>query len=93
MLTFVAINRSSVKKFLRITGIVLGCLVLAFGLFLGILTLTDYDPPRRQFRRSWRLQIHPNARTRYLALYAMDKQTEAGRAAFLARVDRAMRAF
>jgi putative NADPH-quinone reductase len=51
------------------------------------------DPPRRQFRRSWRVQVHPFARTRYLALYAMDKQTEAGRAAFLARVDRAMRAF
>jgi len=51
------------------------------------------DPPRRQFRRAWRAQIHPLARTNYLALYAMDKQTDAGRAAFVARVDRAMRAF
>jgi putative NADPH-quinone reductase len=51
------------------------------------------DPPRRQFKRAWRLQIHPAARSRYLALYAMDKQTDAGRAAFLARVDRALRAF
>jgi putative NADPH-quinone reductase len=51
------------------------------------------DAPRRQFKRTLRALVHPLARARYLALYNMNRNSEAACAAFLAKVTRAMRAF
>ncbi len=51
------------------------------------------DPPRKHFKRSLRVMVHPLARARYLALYDMNNNREADCAAFLARVTRVMRAF
>jgi putative NADPH-quinone reductase len=51
------------------------------------------DPPRRHFKRALRAACHPLTRTRYLALYDMNNNTEAQCAAFLERVRREMRAF
>jgi putative NADPH-quinone reductase len=51
------------------------------------------DAPRRQFKRTLRLLVHPTARSRYLALYDMNRADAAARAAFLDKVTRAMRAF
>jgi hypothetical protein len=51
------------------------------------------DPPRRHFKRALRLNVKPGASARYLALYDMNRATEAGCAAFLATVQRVMRTF
>jgi len=51
------------------------------------------DPPRRNFKRSLRLNIRPGAPAKYLALYDMNRTTEANCAAFLAKVKRAMQTF
>lgn len=49
------------------------------------------DPPRRHFTRSVRYVAQPR-RMRYLALYDMNRATDARRAAFLDRVEREMQA-
>ena len=49
------------------------------------------DPPRRHFTRAVRHVTRPE-RTRYLALYDMNRATDARRAAFLDRVRREMEA-
>jgi putative NADPH-quinone reductase len=51
------------------------------------------DSPRRQFKRTLRALVHPLAKSRYLALYDMNRNSPEVRAAFLARVTEAMRAF
>jgi len=56
-------------------------------------TILMGDPPRRHFKRSLRLNIRPGAPARYLALYDMNRPTEAGCADFLAKVKRVMQAF
>jgi NAD(P)H dehydrogenase (quinone) len=48
------------------------------------------DPPRRCVMRMLRVLVAPLARRRYLALYDMNRQTAAGRAAFLKKVERAV---
>lgn len=47
------------------------------------------DPPRKHFTRSVRYVAQPS-KTRYLALYDMNRVTDAGRAAFIERVRREM---
>lgn len=44
------------------------------------------DPPRKVVTRSLRFVMHPKARLRYMALYDMNRATDAMRAAHLARV-------
>ena len=51
------------------------------------------DAPRKAFKRTLRALVHPLARAKYLALYDMNRNDEAARKAFLARVRREMRAF
>ena len=51
------------------------------------------DAPRKAFTRTLRATVHPLARRRYLALYDMNRNGEAARAAFLKKVSNAMRAF
>lgn len=51
------------------------------------------DPPRKVIKRALRAVVHPTARTLYLPLYNMNRNDDAKRAAFLSRVDTAMRAF
>jgi putative NADPH-quinone reductase len=51
------------------------------------------DPPRKVVKRAVRAVIHPTAKTRYLALYDMNRSDEATRRSFLDRVSREMRAF
>jgi len=51
------------------------------------------DPPRKVVKRAVRAVIHPMARTRYVALYDMNRNDKATLHAFLARVSREMRAF
>ncbi len=51
------------------------------------------DPPRKVLKRVVRACIHPTARTRYLALYDMNRNGDAARKAFLERVSIEMRAF
>jgi putative NADPH-quinone reductase len=51
------------------------------------------DPPRRVTMRVLRHIIHPAARTRYLALYDMNRASAAKRRDFLARVGREMESF
>ncbi len=51
------------------------------------------DPPRRLLKRVVRACIHPLAKTRYLALYDMNRNDEAVRKAFLDRVARTMARF
>lgn len=51
------------------------------------------DPPRRIFKRVLRVTVRPGAPMSYHALYAMDLTTPADRAAFLGRVEAAMRRF
>ncbi|MGG7566547.1 NAD(P)H-dependent oxidoreductase [Rhodovulum sp. DZ06] len=46
------------------------------------------DPPRRTVTRPLRYCLHPRARTRFLALYDMNRADHSARAAFLARVRR-----
>jgi putative NADPH-quinone reductase len=48
------------------------------------------DPPRKSVMRMLRVLVAPRAHRRYLALHDMNRQTEAGRAAFLRKVERAM---
>lgn len=50
------------------------------------------DPPRRVVTRPLRYCLHPRVRTRYLALYDMNRADQTARAAFLARVRREMAA-
>jgi len=56
-------------------------------------TIVMGDPPRRMFKRTIRALVHPLARAKYLALYDMNRNDEATRKAFLARVADEMRAF
>src|SRR4051794_37441304 len=56
-------------------------------------TILRGDPPRRHFKRSLRLNVKPGAPARYLALYDMNRATEARCTAFLATVQRVMRTF
>lgn len=49
------------------------------------------DPPRRIVHRSLRFVMSSTARTRFLALYDMNRASEARRGAFLERVRREMR--
>ena len=51
------------------------------------------DPPRKHFKRSLRGIVHPLAKSRYLPLYNMNRNTEATCAAFIERVSAEMRAF
>lgn len=51
------------------------------------------DPPRRVVTRVIGRLLAPGGRVRYLALYDMNRATDARRAAFLARVRREMEAF
>jgi len=51
------------------------------------------DAPRRQFKRTLRALVHPLARSTYLALYDMNRNSEAACGAFLAKVSKAMRRF
>ncbi len=46
------------------------------------------DPPRKVVMRMLRVLVAPLARRHYLALHDMNRQTDAGRAAFLAKVER-----
>ena len=50
------------------------------------------DPPRKLVTRVLRALVAPRARTRYLALHDMNRQTPAARAAFLDRVRRTVAA-
>ena len=50
------------------------------------------DPPRRLVKRMLRLLVAPRARTRFLALHDMDRQTPERRAAFLKKVEHAIAA-
>ena len=49
------------------------------------------DPPRKLVKLALRAVVHPLAKVRYLALYDMNRNSEAVCAAFLARVAREMR--
>jgi putative NADPH-quinone reductase len=51
------------------------------------------DPPRKVLKRVIRAVIHPLARTRYLALYDMNRNDERTRRDFLERVSAEMRRF
>jgi NAD(P)H dehydrogenase (quinone) len=51
------------------------------------------DPPRRVLKRVVRACIHPLARTRYLALYDMNRNDDKARKAFLDRVRKEMLRF
>jgi len=56
-------------------------------------TILMGDPPRRHFKRSLRLNVKPGASATYLALYDMNRATDAGCKRFLAKVGRVMRQF
>ena len=56
-------------------------------------TLLMGDPPRKVVTRALRAVCHPLARTRYIALHDMNRNSEAVCAAFLERVAREMRTF
>lgn len=58
-----------------------------------IRTMVMGDPPRKMFRRMLRALVHPLARTKYVALYDMNRNTQPILDAHLARVTREMRAF
>jgi putative NADPH-quinone reductase len=51
------------------------------------------DPPRKIVKRVVRAVVHPGVRTRYIALYGMNRDVEADRRAFLRRVATEMRRF
>jgi putative NADPH-quinone reductase len=51
------------------------------------------DPPRKSVRRVLRAVVHPLAGANYLALYDLNRASDATRAKFLDRVKRAMRNF
>ncbi len=48
------------------------------------------DPPRKVVMRMLRVLVAPRAKRHYLALHDMNRQTDAGRAAFLDAVERAI---
>ncbi len=48
------------------------------------------DAPRWMIRRVLRVLIHPRGKSRYLAHYAISRSTDASRAAFVTKVQRAM---
>jgi putative NADPH-quinone reductase len=56
-------------------------------------TILMGDAPRKAFTRTLRALVHPLARSKYLALYDMNRNDAAARDAFLARVSEAMRRF
>lgn len=56
-------------------------------------TILMGDAPRKAFTRTLRALVHPLARSRYLALYDMNRNQAPARQAFLARVSREMRRF
>ena len=56
-------------------------------------TILMGDAPRKAFTRTLRALVHPLARSRYLALYDMNRNQASARQAFLARVSREMRRF
>jgi putative NADPH-quinone reductase len=56
-------------------------------------TMLMGDAPRKAFTRTLRLLVHPLARSRYLALYDLNRADDARREAFLKRVTAEMRAF
>ena len=51
------------------------------------------DPPRRVLKRVVRACIHPTAKTRYLALYGMNRNDDPARKAFLERIRKEMLRF
>ena len=51
------------------------------------------DPPRRCVKRHIRAVLHPAAKTRYLALYDMNRATEIERRNFRAQVARSLESF
>jgi hypothetical protein len=51
------------------------------------------DAPRKAFKRTLRALVHPLARSKYLALYDMNRNDEATLKAFLDRVSVEMRRF
>ena len=51
------------------------------------------DPPRKMVKRAVRAVVHPLARTRYLALYDMNRNDQATLRSFIDRISREMRAF
>jgi NAD(P)H dehydrogenase (quinone) len=48
------------------------------------------DPPRKLANRMLRVLVAPGAKSRYLALHDMNRQTPEGRAAFLNKVERVL---
>lgn len=56
-------------------------------------TIVMGDPPRKIFGRMLRASVHPLAKSKYVALYDMNRNTEPTLTAFLERVKREMRAF
>ena len=56
-------------------------------------TMVMGDPPRKVFSRMLRASVHPLAKSKYLALYDMNRNTEPTLTAFIERVGREMRAF
>jgi putative NADPH-quinone reductase len=56
-------------------------------------TILMGDAPRKAFKRTLRALVHPLAKSRYLALYDMNRNREPALKAFLARVADEMRAF
>ena len=56
-------------------------------------TILMGDPPRRHFKRALRWNVKPGAPATYLALYDMNRATEAGCKSFLAKVERVMQTF
>lgn len=51
------------------------------------------DAPRKAFKRTLRVLVHPFARAKYLALYDLNRAGDATRTAFLRKVGETMRAF
>lgn len=49
------------------------------------------NPPRRSVTRHLRAVVHPRARSKYLALYGMNRATDAERERFLERVEAGMK--
>ena len=56
-------------------------------------TILMGDSPRKAFKRTLRVLVHPFARAKYLALYDMNRNGEPARKAFLDRVGREMATF
>jgi len=50
------------------------------------------NPPKRSVTRHLRAVVHPKARSKYLALYGMNRATDADRRRFLDRVEAGMKA-